>query len=99
MKKTILKRIKDIADTLGVKGYTVQQATVAMSGEDVLLSGFGAYPASKTIDKKATYLMDTPVLISSSFEHELKTAYRQQGEEGLRLVVQREFIRRGLHRE
>lgn len=94
MKKKHARKIRKIKEVLGVRDFTVCTATIEMSGEDLLLSGYGTYPRTMDIDKSKTYLVDTDVLVATSYAKELKQAFKQGGMEQLTAVVKREHDRR-----
>lgn len=96
MKKKHARKIHEIEEVLGVQDYTVCTATIEMSGEDLLLSGYGRYPRTMEIDKAKHYLVDTDVLVAVSYEKELKRAFRKNGMEGLTQIVRKEHDKRVL---
>lgn len=99
MKKKHAKKIHEIQEVLGVKDFTVCTATLEMTGEDLLLSGYGKYPRSMEIDKSKKYLVDTDVLVATSYKKELKQAFKKGGMQGLTQVVKREHDRRVLGKD
>lgn len=90
MKKKHARKIREIEEILGVKDFTVCTATIEISGEDLLLSGYGKYPRKMDIDKSKMYLVDTDVLVATSYAKELKQAFKKGGMEQLTAVVKRE---------
>lgn len=96
MKKEIIHKIHEIAETLGPKSVTVCTGIVSISGEDALLSGFGQYPRAQEFKREEVYELETDVIVASTWEKELKRAYRRDGMTAITEIVRSEFKKRVL---